>query len=95
VADLISRAASLERMKSMAGCATCDNYNGVRCRACIWDDAMNIVEEMSEVEVAPVVRCKDCRHRGCNAICVKLWVGTKDSFFCAFGERRGKANEGD
>ena len=55
MADLISRAATLERMKSMAGCATCDNYNYVRCRACIWDDAMNIVEEMSEVEAVPVV----------------------------------------
>lgn len=39
----------------MAGCATCDNYNYVRCRDCSWNDAMNIVEEMSEVEAAPVV----------------------------------------
>ena len=53
MADLIPRAATLERMKSMAGCATCDNYNYVRCRACIWNDAMNIVEEMSEVEAVP------------------------------------------
>lgn len=67
MADLISRAATLERMKSMAGCATCDNYNYVRCRACIWDDAMNIVEEMSEVEAVPVVQgrwidecCSEC-----------------------------------
>jgi len=52
--NLISRAAALERMKSMAGCATCNNYNYVRCRACIWDDAMNIVEEMSEVDAVPV-----------------------------------------
>lgn len=59
--DLISRAATLERMKSMAGCATCDNYNYVRCRACSWDDAMNIVEEMSEVNAAQVIRCRDCK----------------------------------
>ena len=52
--DLISRDAVLERMKSMAGCSTCDNYNYVRCRSCIWNDAMNIVEEMSEVDAAPV-----------------------------------------
>jgi hypothetical protein len=55
MADLILRDATLERMKSMAGCATCDNYNYVRCRACIWDDVMNIVEEMSEVDAVPVV----------------------------------------
>ena len=54
MADLISKDAVLERMKSMAGCATCNNYNGVRCRACIWDDAMNIVDEASTVEVIPV-----------------------------------------
>ena len=29
---LIDRDTALERMKSMAGCATCDNYNYVRCR---------------------------------------------------------------
>lgn len=50
---LIDRDVTLERMKSMAGCATCDNYNYVRCRACSWDDAMNIVEEMSEVKAVP------------------------------------------
>ena len=74
--DLISRAATLERMKSMAGCATCDNYNYVRCRACSWDDAMNIVEEMSKVDVAPVVHgewkwshggeCSECGFHNSN-----------------------------
>lgn len=52
--DLISRAEILGRIKSMAGCATCDNYNGVRCRACIWGYAMNIVEEAPAVDAAPV-----------------------------------------
>lgn len=52
--DLISRAEILGRIKSMAGCATCDNYNGVRCRACIWDDAMNIVKEAPAVDAVPV-----------------------------------------
>ena len=72
--DQISRAALLERMKSMAGCATCDNYNYVRCRACIWDDAMNIVEEMSEIQAAaeppkePKKRIKDhvCNNDYCE-----------------------------
>ena len=52
--DLTSRAVVLERMKSMAGCATCDNYNGVRCRACTWDDAINIMDEAPAVEAIPV-----------------------------------------
>lgn len=54
MADMISRAAAIEHMKEMAGCATCDNYNYVRCRACNWDDAMNIVEELPAVDAVPV-----------------------------------------
>ena len=42
------------------------------------------------LDMVHVVHCSDCRHRGSNKICVKLLVGTKDSFFCAFGERRGE-----
>ena len=53
--DLISRAAAIEHMKTMAGCATCNNYKYVLCRACNWNDAMNIVEEMPAVDAAPVV----------------------------------------
>ena len=68
MADLIPRNATLERMKSMAGCATCDNYNYVRCRACSWDDAMNIVEEMSEVNAAQVIRCRIGKPTGSQII---------------------------
>ena len=50
----------------------------------------NVVYASERVDV---VRCGDCRHRGSNAICVKLWVGTKDGFFCAFGERRDEDGE--
>lgn len=52
--ELIDRGAAIERIKSMAGCATCDNYNYVRCRACIWDDARNIMDEAPTVEAIPV-----------------------------------------
>lgn len=54
MADLISRAAAIKHMKSMAGCAACNNYNYVRCRACSWEDAMNIVEDMPDVDAVPV-----------------------------------------
>ena len=52
--DLISREAAIEHMKSMAGCATCNNYNEVRCRACTWNDAMNIVDELPAVDAIPL-----------------------------------------
>ena len=61
--DLISRAAVLECMKSMAGCATCDNYNYVRCRACSWDDAMNIVDEVHAVDAIPVIHARWCEEQ--------------------------------
>lgn len=59
MADLISRAAAIEQMKSMAGCEACYNYNYVRCRACSWDDAMNIVEELPTIEAIPVEWLRD------------------------------------
>ena len=95
--DLIPRAATLERMKSMAGCATCDNYNYVRCRACTWDDAMNIVEEMSEVNVVQVIRCWDCKNWETDwkpnhsvdgeHFCPMISLVTSGEWFCAYGER--------
>ena len=69
--DLISRAATLERMKSMAGCATCDNYNYVRCRACIWDDAMNIVDEVPAVDAVPNGRWIDQSAYDDGTVCRK------------------------
>ena len=60
--DLISRAAAIEHMKAMADCAKCDNYNYVRCRACSWNDAMNIVEELPAVDAAPVVHGRWIRY---------------------------------
>ena len=56
--DLISRDRAIEYMKSMAGCDACNNYVGVRCRACAWDDAMNIVDELPAVDAAPVVHAR-------------------------------------
>ena len=34
-------------------CADCQNDNGLRCRACWIDDAIDIVEEAPEADVAP------------------------------------------
>ena len=52
--DLISRKTAIDHMKVMADCAKCDHYNHVRCRACSWNDAMNIVDEMPAVDAIPV-----------------------------------------
>ena len=52
--DLISRAATAERMVDMAGCGICQHYGHVKCRACSWNDAMNIVDEMPAVDAVPI-----------------------------------------
>lgn len=54
MSDLISREAAIKRMEGMAGCAYCDKDNYVKCRACSWNDAINIVEELQAVDAEPV-----------------------------------------
>ena len=93
MADLISRAAAIEHMKSMAGCATCNNYNEVRCRACSWDDAMNIVDELPAVDAAPIIRCVNCKWWNGSTLgaahrCAALHIATTGEFYCAVAERK-------
>lgn len=57
--DLISRSALMEAIKHQY-CTDCDNYGGVRCRACHADDMMSLVDDSLAVDAVPVVRCKDC-----------------------------------
>ena len=43
-------------------CDGCDNYGGVRCRACWVDDAMCLIDDATTVDAVEVVRCNDCKH---------------------------------
>lgn len=36
--------ALIARLREVAGCSTCDSYDGIRCRVCSWDDAIAEVE---------------------------------------------------
>lgn len=38
------------------------DYNGCKCRACWVDDMRGEVIDAPAADVAPVVRCKDCKH---------------------------------
>ena len=42
-------------MKQQAGCATCDNYNGIRCRACQWDDAITSVYDYADYHTVDAI----------------------------------------
>ena len=57
--DLISRN-NLETEIKRQYCTDCDNYNGIRCRACHADDMLALVDDALSVDAVAVVRCKDC-----------------------------------
>ena len=69
------------------------DHNGCWCRACWVDDMLDEVEWFQPSDVAPVVRCKDCKHSWedigglccSHGACVDLTV--PGDFYCAYGER--------
>ena len=76
-------------------CDGCDNYGGVKCRACWVDDAMCLIEDATTVDAVEVVRCRDCKHRGTD-YCIFHIKGEPadeellrklDNDFCSYGER--------
>ena len=60
------------------------DHNGCWCRACWVDDMLDEVECFQPSDVAPVVRCKDCKHRYSDSWCE--YVDDDDNFYCARGE---------
>ena len=98
--EFISREATIKRIKKVY-CVGCNSYNGVRCRACGTGDAIDIIEDAPAADVAPVVRCKDCKFShadGHGRTCEGYWfelseyaVSVKDDAFCSYGERRDDA----
>lgn len=77
-------------------CDGCDNYGGAKCRACWVDDAMCLIDDATTVDAVPVVRCRDCKHRGTD-YCIFHINGEPadeellrklDNDFCVWGERK-------
>ena len=74
------------------------DYNGCLCRACWVDDMLDEVECFQSADVAPVVRCKDCKHSWediggltcSHGVCVDCAVLA--DFYCAYGERKDGAD---
>lgn len=69
------------------------------------EDAADCIRYMDAADVAPVVRCEDCKHlyvwnrKDIYAFCPKTNIVflpfDKDTrtFFCSYGERKDEANE--
>ena len=68
------------------------DHNGCWCRACWVDDMLDDVECFQPADVAPVVRCKDCKYRFEDSWCE--YVDDDDNFYCARGERKEGADNG-
>ena len=48
------------------------------------------IEALPDADVAPVVRCKDCKYRYSDSWCE--YVDDDDNFYCARGERKESAD---
>lgn len=52
--EFISREATIKHIKEVY-CVGCNSYHGVRCRACGTGDAIDIIDDFPDADVAPVV----------------------------------------
>lgn len=63
MSDLISKQAVLDRFQKICKmCGDDKKYNGVMCRACYFEDAIDIVDGMEPVEQPEIIRCTDCKY---------------------------------
>ena len=92
--EYISREETIRRIKECY-CTGCNSYNGVRCHACGTGDAIDMIEDTTAADVAPVVRCKDCEYSYdelsylccSHGVCVDCEV--PPNFYCAEGKKKG------
>lgn len=67
------------------------------------ESVLEYVENLPAADVAPVVRCKDCKHYDMG-VCLKIysdgsvhpaaWQSRKPEDFCSYGERKAGAENG-
>ena len=63
--------------------------------------AMNAIDEMPAADVAPVVRCKDCKNawHSLEGLRCCIWATSEENCetepdaFCSFGERKDNGND--
>ena len=94
MARLIDADKRIEEIKKIH-CDGCDNYGGVKCRACWVDDAMCLIDDATAVDAVEVVRCRDCAKHGlftCPICYIEnktlQFINLSPDFFCGEGERK-------
>ena len=93
--EYISRDVALRQLNATCLATDCDNYNGVRCRACAYADAMDFIEAIPAADVQPIkhgrwIITDDVEHF--IAICSECGRtedsrGIKDMPYCHCGAR--------
>ena len=79
--EYIEREALMRRIKEIH-CAECDNYHGVRCRACWVDDTLGYIDSEPPADVAPV------RHgRWIHTDLADHWLGKDECSECTYHEK--------
>ena len=87
MAEYIEREATIELLRSLGS-------RDYRREKGTIQDAIKMVsfsEYTPAADVAPVVRCKDCKHNSGSKKCLNpdgIFAVTKDDDFCSYGERK-------
>lgn len=67
--EYISRDVALRQLNATCLATDCDNYNGVRCRACAYADAMDFIDAIPAADVQPVVYAHKTINVGRRSYC--------------------------
>ena len=63
MSDLINRQDVLDRFQKICKmCGEDKKYNGIMCRSCYFEDAIDIVDEMEPAEQPEIIRCQHCKY---------------------------------
>ena len=102
MANYIDRGALIEWLKRIRLIDLSDGRG--LCRVIMEDDFKKAIKKMPKgiiADVAPVVRCKDCKHYDMG-VCLKIysdgnvhsaaWQSRKPDDFCSYGERKNDAD---
>lgn len=72
--EYISRDMALRQLNATCLATDCDNYNGVRCRACAYADAMDFIDAIPAADVQPV-KCGHWYHN------TSKYISELDAYF--------------
>ena len=93
MADYVDRDACVKYLREIY-CSKCNNYNGVRCRACEAGDVIDMIDDAPAADAEHVIRCKDCAKNGLTT-CPICWIENRTpqfvnhdpEFYCGAAER--------